>query len=407
MTTSIILSLSVLLLAAYLFDITTSKTKVPSVILLLILGFFSRIILEELHIVMPDLNPILPVLGTIGLILIVLEGSLELEINKNKLPVIFKSSFVAFIPLLLISFGVAYYLNAVENLPLKISLANAIPLGIISSAIAIPSAKNLLRHEKDFITYESSLSDIFGVIFFNFITLNDNIGTQTFGAFVIDLAAMLLISFFATLLLAQFLSKIKHHVKFIPMIIFVILIYNIAKTFHLPALIFILLFGLFLGNIDELGKFKFVQKFHNVHFNNDVGRFREITGELAFLIRALFFILFGFLINREDVINTDTLLFALCITSVIFMTRFLILKLFQLSTNPLVFIAPRGLITILLFLSIPVSMQIVQINKSLVTQVILLSALTMMLGLMKYKRPSFAEEKNEAPIKKEVEKKNL
>lgn len=395
MTTSVIVSLSVLILVAYIFDITSSKTKVPSVILLLILGFLARIVLEETHIVILDLNPILPILGTIGLILIVLEGSLELEINRSKLPIIFKSSFIAFFPLLLIAFGIAYYLNIAEHLPLKISLANAIPLGIISSAIAIPSAKNLLRHEKEFITYESSLSDIFGVIFFNFVTLNDNIGTQTFGTFLFELTAMLLISFLATLLLAQFLSKIKHHVKFVPMLIFVILIYNVAKIFHLPALIFILIFGLFLGNIDELRNFKFVQRFYHIHFNKDVGKFREITGELAFLIRALFFILFGFLINREDVLNTDTLLFAFGITFVIFSTRFIILKLFQLNPNPLVFIAPRGLITILLFLSIPASMQILQINKSLVTQVILLSALTMMFGLMKYKKPSTAKEKTE------------
>ena len=76
-------------------------------------------------------------------------------------------------------------------MPLKLALASAIPIGIISSAIAIPSAKNLLNNEKEFITYESSLSDIFGVIFFNFITLNDNIGSKTFGNFSLELLSML------------------------------------------------------------------------------------------------------------------------------------------------------------------------------------------------------------------------
>lgn len=45
--------------------------------------------------------------------------------------------------------------------------------------------------------------------------------------------------------------------------------------------------------------------------------------------------------------------------------------------------APRGLITILLFLSIPASKQIAIANKSLVIQVIILCALVMMIGLMK------------------------
>lgn len=387
MTIQLIITISILLLLAYVFDITASKTKIPSVILLLLLGFGAKLVTESLNISIPNLNPILPILGTIGLILIVLEGSLELEINKSKLPLILKSSIVALIPLLVISFGIAYYLNHFEHLPLKLALASAIPIGIISSAIAIPSARNLLNNEKEFITYESSLSDIFGVIFFNFITLNDNIGSKTFGNFSLELLTMLGLSFVATLLLAGFLNKIQHHIKFVPMIILVLLIYGIAKLFHLPALIFILIFGLFIGNIDELRHYKFIQKFHPVNFTKDVHKFREITTELAFLIRALFFMLFGFLIDLGDVLNSETILFALCITLGIFIVRFMILKIFKLQTNPLVFIAPRGLITILLFLSIPISQQIEQIDKSLIIQVIILSALIMMIGLMRYKKP--------------------
>jgi cell volume regulation protein A len=387
MTIPIIITLSILLLLAYVFDITTFKTKIPSVILLLLLGFGVKLITENLNISIPDLNPILPILGTIGLILIVLEGSLELEINKSKLPIIFKSSIVALLPLLTISFGIAYYLHYFENLSIKLALANAIPLGIISSAIAIPSVRNLLNNQKEFIIYESSLSDIFGVIFFNFITLNDNIGSKTFGHFALELMIMLIISFVATLLLAGFLNKIKHHIKFVPMIILVLLIYGVAKLFHLPALIFILIFGLFIGNIDELRKYKFIQKFHPVNFSKDVHKFQEITTELAFLIRALFFILFGFLIDITEVLNSETIVFALCITLGIFMVRFIVLKIFKLQTNPLVFIAPRGLITILLFLSIPITQQIKQIDKSLITQVIILSALVMMTGLISYKKP--------------------
>lgn len=387
MTIQLIITISILLLLAYVFDITASKTKIPSVILLLLLGFGAKLVTESLNISIPNLNPILPILGTIGLILIVLEGSLELEINKSKLPLILKSSIVALIPLLVISFGIAYYLNHFEHLPLKLALASAIPIGIISSAIAIPSAKNLLNNEKEFITYESSLSDIFGVIFFNFITLNDNIGSKTFGNFSLELLTMLGLSFVATLLLAGFLNKIQHHIKFVPMIILVLLIYGIAKLFHLPALIFILIFGLFIGNIDQLRHYKFIQKFHPVNFTKDVHKFREITTELAFLIRALFFMLFGFLMDLGDVLNSETILFALCITLGIFIVRFMILKIFKLQTNPLVFIAPRGLITILLFLSIPISQQIEQIDKSLIIQVIILSALIMMIGLMRYKKP--------------------
>jgi len=204
---------------------------------------------------------------------------------------------------------------------------------------------------------------------------------------------MLIVSLVATLLLAGFLNKIKHHVKFIPMMVFLVLIYSIAKIFHLPSLIFILIFGLFVGNIDELRHIKFIQRFHPVNFSNDVHKFKEITTEIAFLIRSLFFILFGYLIDAHEVLNTDTLALSLSITVAIFIIRFVILFLFKTPRLPLLFIAPRGLITILLFLSIPISQQIPYINKSLIIQVIVLTAIIMMIGLMNFNEPISEDDK--------------
>lgn len=386
MTTSIIIALSVLLLIAYLFDLSSSKTKIPAVILLLALGYAVKQISIYFDIFIPNLKPVLPVLGTIGLILIVLEGSLELELNKSKLPIIGKSSVIALIPMLLTSFGIAYAFQYYGNTTFKIGLANAIPLAIISSAIAIPSARNLVSKNREFVTYESSLSDIFGVIFFNFITLNDSINFDSFGFFVLELLIMLVVSFIATLSLSFFLSKITHHIKFIPIFLMIILIYAISKEYHLPALIFILLFGLFLGNLDELRNFKIIQQFHSVDFDREVHKFRELTTEIAFLIRSLFFLLFGFLIETAEILNTETIVWALIITASIFVVRLMFLKIFSFKTSPLLFIAPRGLITILLFLSIPVSQTLTIANNSLIIQVISLSALVMMVGLMNHKK---------------------
>lgn len=393
MTVAVLITLSLLVLIAYAFDISASKTKIPSVILLLTLGFIVKITTNYSGIVMPDLSPILPILGTLGLILIVLEGSLELEINKDKIHMIVKSALVAFIPIILLSLGLAYFIYYYYNIPLKIALANAIPLAIISSAIAIPSAQNLSNEKKEFVTYESSISDIFGVILFNFFTLNDYIDIESIGIFSLQMVIMLIVSLVATLLLAGFLNKIKHHVKFIPMMVFLVLIYSIAKIFHLPSLIFILIFGLFVGNIDELRHIKFIQRFHPVNFSNDVHKFKEITTEIAFLIRSLFFILFGYLIDAHEVLNTDTLALSLSITVAIFIIRFVILFLFKTPRLPLLFIAPRGLITILLFLSIPISQQIPYINKSLIIQVIVLTAIIMMIGLMNFNEPISEDDK--------------
>ena len=380
------------MLLAYIFDITASKTKIPSVILLLILGWLVKRAAVFFEFPTPDLNPALPILGTIGLILIVLEGSLELELNKNKLPLVAKSSVVALLPMLAIVFALAYTFRYFGDMTFKAALVNAIPLAVISSAIAIPSARNLAKNNREFIIYESSLSDIFGVILFNFLALNDSIGSRSIGHFLLELLIILFISFVATLALAYFLDKIRHHIKFIPIILMIILIYAFSKVYHLPGLIFILLFGLFLGNIDELKNFKFIRRFHPVDFDREVHKFKELTTEFAFLIRSLFFLLFGFLIETEELLNSVTIFRALGITAGVFVIRAIFLKIFRLPLNPLFYIAPRGLITILLFLSIPLSLQIEIADKSLIIQVIILSALLMMIGLMKHKE---YEEKTE------------
>ena len=107
MTAAIIITFCVLLLVAYLFDLTSSATKIPSVILLLVLGWLVKQGVEFLGIQVPNLDEVLPVFATLGLILIVLEGSLELELNKSKVGLIVKSLLGALLPILILGFGFA------------------------------------------------------------------------------------------------------------------------------------------------------------------------------------------------------------------------------------------------------------------------------------------------------------
>jgi len=388
MTIAIIITICSLLLLAYIFDLTSSKTKIPSVILLLFLGWGVKQVADFFELQIPDLTSLLPIFGTIGLILIVLEGSLELELNKSKIPLIKKSLLVAVLPLVVLSIVLAIAFRYVGHFSFKDSLINAIPLCVISSAIAIPSAKNLLKSDREFITYETSLSDIIGVILFDFFALNETIDFSSFGHFGLQLVIILIISFVATLGLAFLLSKIDHHIKFAPIVVLIILIYVVSKVFHLPALIFILLFGLILGNIDELRKYKWIERAKPDELIKEVHRFKEIISEGTFLIRTIFFLLFGYLINTTEIINLETIPWSLGIVVLIYLLRFAQLKLVNLVIEPLVWMAPRGLITILLFLAIKPGQTIALVNNSLIIQVIILTALLMMLGLMRNKSTS-------------------
>ncbi len=391
----VIITLCGLLLIAYVFDLTSSLTKIPSVLLLLLLGWIVRQVSQLMKINIPDLTGLLPFLGTIGLILIVLEGSLELEFDKSKKNLITKSFFVALVPMLLLSVVLAFLFQYFENTPFKLSLTNAIPFCVISSSVAISSVKNLTTADREFIVYESSLSDILGVLFFNFIALNTVINLQSAGRFTLQLIIIAIVSFIATLGLSYLLSKIEHNIKFVPIILLVILIYAISEIYHLPALVFILLFGLFLGNLDELKQFRWIQILRPRELDKEVHKFKELIVEVTFLIRALFFLLFGYLIKKSDILNAETFLWAITIVSIIFLFRAIMLKLLKLSISPLLFIAPRGLINVLLFLAIIPSQNISFVNTSLVIQVIILTALVMMIGLIFSRKPDVITIKKE------------
>ncbi len=382
MSVAIVISLCVLLLLAYIFDLTSAKTRIPSVILLLILGWSFKYAISLFDFRLPDFSPVLPILGSVGLIMIVLEGSLELELNRSKFKLIQKSFFGALFPIVVISFSLGFLFSYFGGFGFRQSMLNAVPFCVISSSIAIPSVRSQSSENREFIIYESSLSDILGVLLFNFLIFNKTINAVSFGNFLVELLLIMFVSFVSTIGLSYLLNKIDHHIKYIPIILMVIMIYEISKIYHLPGLIFILLFGLFLGNLDEVKNLKRLRQFDPEGLNKEVKKFKELTGEATFLIRALFFLVFGYMIETSEVLNPETVIWAIVIVLLIFLTRAIQLKFSNLPANPLLYIAPRGLITILLFLSIAPAQQIPLVNKSLVIQVIILTALVMMFGLI-------------------------
>jgi hypothetical protein len=88
------------------------------------------------------------------------------------------------------------------------------------------------------------------------------------------------------------------------------------------------------------------------------------------------------LIKTSEIINPDTFVWALGIVALLFFLRFIQLFVSKIPLFPLLFVAPRGLITILLFLGIAPENRVLLVNKSLIIQIILMTSIIMMLGLM-------------------------
>ncbi len=383
MTNYIILAFCVIIILSYLFDISSKYSKIPGVILLIALGILIHILADRTGYKIPNLKPILPVIGTIGLILIVMEASLDLKLEKSKKKLIKKSVSSALILLVFFVIAFSYCLVQFFDFTLRDSLLNAIPLGIISSSIAIPSAAHLNPEDKEFIVYESSFSDIFGIILFDYILLNQTSIGLGILYFAIDGIVTLIIAVISTSILAILLHKITYHVNYVMIMTAVILIYVLAKLSHLPALLLVLIFGMVLIN-NQFLEIDFIKKYVDFgKFRNDISSFKRILGELTFIVRSFFFIMFGYYTNIYSLINLNNIIIGLAITLSIFLMRWLFFaQVLRLPARPLVFFAPRGLITILLFLSIPVASRIPLISEEVITLVIIMTIIILTWGNM-------------------------
>jgi NhaP-type Na+/H+ or K+/H+ antiporter len=380
---SSLIILSSLIVLSYLFDLVAKKSKIPSVLLLLTTGILLQLTATTFNITLPPLRNLLELFGIIGLILIVLEGTLDLELKREKLALIRKTLFTATITLIITAALIAWFINFWLEVPYQMAIVNAIPLAVISSAIAIPSVTNLTPEKREFIVYEATFSDIIGIIAFNFAVQNESVGVGSFVTLAFDLVSIFLISVICCLLLLFFVDKIKSHIKFFLIIALLILLYAIGKKLHLSSLLMVLCFGLMLNNAGLFVKDRLAKFISLKSLNAEIVQLKQINGESAFVIRTFFFLLFGFSINLEELLVLDVWVLGFTIFSIILVVRFVYLQYAaRIPLIPELFIAPRGLITILLFYSIPAQYQITAMNESVLFFVVLLSALLMMLGLL-------------------------
>jgi potassium/hydrogen antiporter len=381
MTNYIILALCVIVLLSYLFDITSRFSKVPGVILLIGLGIVIKLFVNMLGLGIPNMQPILPVLGTLGLVLIVMEASLDIKLEKKKTGMIIRSVSSAIVLFAVFVLIATYFLVKFKGFSITSSLLNTIPLAIISSAVAISSSSGLKAEQREFIIYESSFSDIAGIIVFDFILLHH--GSVTEGLFSILIKGLIttVLAVVVTSILSILLHKTTYHVNYVIILTSVVLVYVLAKISHLPALFLVLVFGLALSN-NQFAEQSPVRRYVDFEkFRSDIESFKRILGELTFLIRSFFFIMFGYYTRTEGLLNFDNIVIALIITAVIFIIRWIFFtRVLKMPAIPLVLFAPRGLITILLFMSIPQVFRLQLIGEEVITLVIFFSIFMMMTG---------------------------
>lgn len=381
----IIMGISIIIIISFIFNYISRKTSIPSVLLLMILGISMQYLFPEIT-ENQDLFNLLIVIGKMGLILIVLEAALDLKLKKEQIGLIVKAFFSALLVLLASSFAIAYILQYFLNTAFFNAFIYAVPLSVMSSAIVIPSVSSLSEFKKEFMIYESAFSDILGIILFQFLLNSEHFYSVSHIAF--SLLSNIVITFIVAIIFGYVtvwgIQKLTGHVKLFLIIAVLMLVYAIGSIFHLSSLIIILVFGIILNNSDVFFKGKLEKWVDKKRLKEEYKGFYIVTLESSFLLRTVFFVMFGVTISLLSLANIQVAEISALQIFAIYFVRLLFLKilLWKNSIFPEVFISPRGLITVLLFYSIPNNFKIENFDQGIIMYAIIATSIIMTLALI-------------------------
>ncbi|MDE5418392.1 cation:proton antiporter [Labilibaculum sp. DW002] len=383
-----------IILLSFIFTKIANRTNVPAVLMLIGLGVIIQYGLKLMKIPEIDFFPILEIIGIIGLIMIVLEAALELELKKDKIRVILKSLLVASLGLifsLMAAAGIIFYL--IPDMDWFTAMLYATPLSILSSAIIIPSVGNLSEEKKEFHVYESTFSDIIGIMLFYFV-LNviefqnpDPLSTSQIMhpmlSFGISTVVSCIVAFVASYLLLYAFQFVKDGAHLFLLISILVLLYAVGKILHLSPLIIILVFGIIAQNNELFYRGPLRKYLHKERFDVLKRELHVITMESAFVVRTFFFVIFGLSIIVSNLLNYSVLEVSLMLLLSIYAIRWLLLRIFiGVDIFPQIWIAPRGLITVLLYYAIPQEYANESFDPGILLFIIISTSLIMSWGLI-------------------------
>jgi Kef-type K+ transport system membrane component KefB len=387
----ILIILSSVIVVSYLFSIISNFIRVPSVLLLLVAGIVMRELAMKNDWKIPIPDHTVEYLGSIGLVMIVLEAGLDLTLGRNKIKLISRSFLAAFFILILSVAGVTAALYFFLHQPVRDCIVYAIPLSIMSSSIVIPSLHHLSENKKEFLVYEASFSDILGILLFNYFTGEEIVSAHAIGTFFFNITVASVLAVIFSVLLFIILTRSKMNIRFFLVFALLIILYEGGKLMDLPSLIIILVFGLLMNNwklVQNLArKSKLSVQFKEEQVNKATHLLHSITAESSFLIRTFFFLLFGYSINLHAIFSSGIIAVGSVVVIILFIVRFLYLRfLLKERVYPEVFFIPRGLITVLLFYKIPASYHPEKLQGGILFFVVIVTALIMMLGMIFYRK---------------------
>lgn len=218
---------------------------------------------------------------------------------------------------------------------------------------------------------------------YNFLLLSRDSVLSAVWLFARDTFFMAIISLICCFLLLYLIGRINHRIKFLPIISVLFLVYALAEINHLSSLLLILIFGLFLNNTELFirGRLSLILK--NDLFEKELDQLKNLTAEGSFVVRTFFYLILGYVAIPQELIDADALIVSALFVLIIIGWRWVTLRLTYWGTSgALLWVAPRGLITILLYLNIPEDLRLQGFRQGIPLLVIVFLYLVVMTGVM-------------------------
>ena len=342
-----IIGLALLFFIGHALSWFFSKTKIPDLLILVIVGYTLGPILGVLK--PSDFGAVGTIISTLALIVILYEGGLNLstrDLLSSSLPAA-GISILGFLITGILGFLVVYGI-ALQTWP--VALIIAIGIGSTSSAIVIPMVKFLSIQDKSktILSLESAFTDVLTIVIFLVLVDGFSSGSIQLKDLAVGLGPNTLIAavvgLFSALTWAFIKKKFSH---LIPNAFageaWALLTYGVLEASGLNGAIGTLTLGFMLANLDLIPEW--TKKL--IHSDPISPKDMTLLKEITFLLRTFFFVYLGILIQIS---NWKIIVLALLICAVIFITRYFVVRaLFKGSKYPrldamvITAMGPRGL----------------------------------------------------------------
>jgi potassium/hydrogen antiporter len=341
--------LSALLLLAYIANRLSGLTRVPDLIVLLLIGVTLGPILHWAH---PSaFQGVIDILGTLALILILFAGGVELRLRQAA-----RHSPAALL-LMVLSYGLSLGLialmgRALLHLQWIDCLLLGAALGCTSGTIVIPALEQISAPQpvKIALTLEATLGEVIAVLLIGSL-LNKGGGQSLVYGVAADFSHHIAIALLIAVVAGAIWSKLWPLVASQPNATIVNLgvvfgVYALARYVGGSGLLAVLVFGITLANLPR-----------TPHMTRQGARMLAFHAELSFLVRSFFFFLLGIIaefISRSYLIPIFGILAALILARFLAVrgSRWAVRDVSRGETELLFWMLPRGLVTAVLALEI-------------------------------------------------------